>query len=112
MMEPAGIAVSDLLLSGFLRIVTHPKVFKEPTPLGLALEFANDFRSREEVHVLSPGQNHWIRFAELCRQADARGNLIPDAYHAALAFETGCEWVTLDRGFGRYPGLRWIHPLD
>ena len=38
--------------------------------------------------------------------------LVPDAYHAALAMQTGCEWVTLDRGFGRYRDLRWCSPLD
>jgi uncharacterized protein len=112
MIEPGGVAVSDLVLSGFIRIVTHPKVFKESTPLNLALEFVEDFRSREEVHILSAGQAHWSHFTTLCRQSDARGNQIPDAYHAALALETGCEWITLDRGFGRYPGLRWRHPFD
>ena len=40
------------------------------------------------------------------------GNRIPDAYHAALAVEHGCEWVTLDRGFSAYPGLRLINLLD
>ena len=112
MAEPTGVAVSELVLSGFLRIVTHPKVFIRPTPLDLALEFVEDFRDREAVHLLSPGTRHWRIFADLCKKADARGNLIPDAYHAALAIETGCEWITMNRGFSRYPGLRWEHPLD
>jgi len=110
--EPAGVAVSDLVLSGFLRVVTHPKVFKKSTPLSNALEFLEDFRSRDEVHVLTPGPTHWQIFIDLCRKAEVRGNLIPDAYHAALALEYGCEWITLDRGFSRFPGLRWRHPLD
>jgi toxin-antitoxin system PIN domain toxin len=110
--EPTGVAVSELVLSGFLRIVTHPKVFVRPTPLDLALEFVEDIRDRDTVHILSPGARHWRIFSDLCRKADARGNLIPDAYHAALAIETGCEWITMDRGFSRYPGLRWRHPLD
>ncbi len=109
---PTGVAVSDLALSGFLRIITHPKIFKEPTPLALALEFVEDFRSREKVHILAPGPGHWQIFIDLCRKIEARGNLIPDAYHAALAIEYGCEWLTLDRGFARFPGLQWRHPLD
>jgi hypothetical protein len=36
---------------------------------------------------------------------------VPDAYFAALAIESGNEWVTADRGYGRYPGLRWRHPF-
>ena len=110
--EPAGVAVSDLVLSGCLRVVTHAKVFKTPTPLAKALEFVEDFRSRDEVHILGPGPAHWEIFTSLCRKVEARGNLIPDAYHAALALEYGCEWITLDRGFARFPGLRWRHPLE
>jgi toxin-antitoxin system PIN domain toxin len=109
---PGGVAVSDLVLSGCLRVITHPKVFKEPTPLEQALDFLEDFRGREEVKILSPGPEHWEIFTQLCRQGDARGNGVPDAFHAALALEYGCEWVTLDRGFARFPGLRRRHPLD
>ena len=110
--EPAGVAVSDLVLSGCLRVITHPKVFKLPTPLPEALAFVEDFRAREEVRILAPGAGHWEVFARLCRKVAARGNAIPDAYHAALAIEYGCEWITLDRGFARFPGLKWRHPLD
>jgi hypothetical protein len=63
------------------------------------------------VTILSPGGNHWEIFRRLCREGDATGNRIPDAYHAALAVETGCEWISADRGFSRYPGLKWSHPL-
>lgn len=43
---------------------------------------------------------------------EAKGNLIPDAYHAALAIEYGCQWISLDRGFSRFPRLQWRHPLN
>jgi uncharacterized protein len=54
---------------------------------------------------------HWDIFAGLCRAGGAQGNLIPDAYLAALASESGSELVTADRGLARFPGLRWRHPL-
>lgn len=110
--EGAGVGVSDLVLSGCLRVVTHPRVFKEPTPWDLAFQFIEDFRTRDEVHLLAPGPDHWRIFTDLCRMVQARGNGIPDAYNAALALEHGCDWITLDRGFARFPGLRWRHPLD
>ena len=53
--EPAGVAVSELALSGCLRVITHPKIFKKPTPLSQAVDFVEDLRSREEVHLLGPG---------------------------------------------------------
>jgi toxin-antitoxin system PIN domain toxin len=112
MASPAGVGVSDLILSGCLRVITHPRVFRQPTPLPAAMDFVEDLRSRSEVHVFAPGSDHWSIFTSLCRRSEARGNLVPDAYHAALAMEWGCDWITLDRGFGRFPGLRWRHPLD
>lgn len=48
----------------------------------------------------------------LCRTANAKGPLVPDAYLAALAIESGSEWITTDRDFARFPGLRRRHPLS
>jgi toxin-antitoxin system PIN domain toxin len=104
--------ISDLVLSGCLRLLTHPKIFHPPTPLPLALSFVQNFRDHANVVVLAPGDRHWQIFTRLIHQVAAKGNLIPDAYHAALAMEHGCEWVTTDRGYGRFPGLRCRHPLD
>lgn len=105
-------AVSDHVLRGFLRIATHPRVFHPPTPLTRALEFANAFRDRANAVPVAPGARHWEIFTGLCRVAGARGNLVADAWLAALAIESGCEFVTTDRDFARFPGLRWRHPLQ
>lgn len=104
-------AVSDYVLSGFLRVVTHPRVFHPPTPFRAALEFATAFRDRSNAAPIASGPRHWDIFTRLCREADARGNLVPDAWLAALAIESGCEFVTTDRDYARFPGLRWRHPL-
>ncbi|MBA2316051.1 MAG: type II toxin-antitoxin system VapC family toxin [Chloroflexi bacterium] len=107
--EPLGL--SELVLSGFVRVVTHPRVFAPPVPVAEALDFAETLRAQPNVVMLGPGPRHWEIFAGLCRQADARGNLVADAYLAALAIESGSEWITTDRDFSRFPGLRWRHPL-
>jgi toxin-antitoxin system PIN domain toxin len=108
----APYGVSDVVLSGFLRIVTHPKVFVEPAPLTKALEFAVAVRGRANAVPIAPGPRHWAIFEELCRSGQIRGNLVPDAYFAALAIESGCEWITTDRDYARFSGLRWRHPLE
>ena len=105
-------AVSDLVLSGCLRVLTHPKVFVPPTPLADALTFVHQVREHPNVSVLAPGRRHWAIFTDLCAKAGARGNLVSDAYHAALALESGCEWITTDRDYARFAGLRWRHPLE
>lgn len=109
---PAAYGLSDLVLSGFLRVVTHPKVFKNPTPLPAALSFVHAIRDPENRISVDPGPRHWTIFRDLCTRVGARGNLIPDAYLAALAIESGAEWITTDRDFTRFPGLRTRHPLE
>ncbi|MEN8132521.1 MAG: type II toxin-antitoxin system VapC family toxin [Pseudomonadota bacterium] len=103
--------LSELVLSGVIRIVTHPKVFSPPSSLGDVLSFVNTIREQPNCVVLAPGARHWDIFCKLCREAGAKGNLIPDAYLAALTIESGSEWITTDRDFSRFPDLRWRNPL-
>jgi uncharacterized protein len=103
--------MSDLVLSGFLRIVTHPKAVSPPEPIERALSFVEAIRSQPGCVPIAPGPRHWDIFTRLCREAGTKGNLVPDAYLAALAIESGSEWITTDRDYSRFPGLRWRHPL-
>ena len=99
--------ISDIVLSGFVRVVTHPKIFKRPSSAAIAIEFAEQLRSQPHcVHVV-PGARHWDIFARLCLGTRAKGNLVADGYLAALAIESGCEWISADRDFSRFDGLRW-----
>jgi uncharacterized protein len=104
--------VSELVLSGFVRVVTHPRVFSPPERIESALAFAEALRSQPNAVPVSPGARHWGIFDRLCRSAGVRGNLVPDAYLAALAIESGSEWITTDRDYSRFPGLRWRHPVE
>ncbi len=108
--SPSAFAVADPVLSGFLRVVTHPRVFNPPTPLEQALEFVEALRGQPNCIVLRPAERHWSIFTRLCRDAEVRGNLIPDAYLAALAVEAGSELISTDRDFSRFRGLRWRPP--
>ncbi|MGH9158110.1 MAG: type II toxin-antitoxin system VapC family toxin [Acidimicrobiales bacterium] len=108
----AAYGMSDVALAGFLRLVTNHRAFRPPSPLEDAISFADQiWRHPNCIHV-HPGERHWGIFTGLCRTTGAKGKLIPDAWFAALAIESGSEWVTTDRDFARFPGLRWRHPLD
>lgn len=87
-------------------------MFSPPATVGEALRFAETIRSHPNAVVVAPGARHWEIFSRLCREVDAKGNLVADAYFAALAIESGSEWITTDRDFSRFRGLRWRHPLD
>jgi uncharacterized protein len=105
-------ACSDHVLAGFLRIVTHPRAFVRPDSLTDAMGSVDAVRDPPNCVRVSPGPSHWSIFTRLGRHVDARGNLVPDAFFAALAIESGSEWVTLDRDYARFPGLRWRTPAD
>jgi uncharacterized protein len=103
--------VSDLVLSDFLRIVTHPRVFAVPSDLASALAFVHEVRDQPNAVSIAPGPRHWEIFGRLCEATGAKGNLIADAYLAALAIDSGSEWITTDRDYSRFPSLKWRHPL-
>jgi toxin-antitoxin system PIN domain toxin len=102
--------MSPQVLSGVIRITTHTKVFRQPSGLDEVLGFCEVVLTQPHCVVVRPGGVHWGIFTRLCRESDARGNLVPDAWFAALAIESGCEWVTLDRDYARFPGLKWRLP--
>jgi toxin-antitoxin system PIN domain toxin len=104
--------ISPLVLSAFTRIVTNRKAFVQPDSIDSALAFCDSLVSLPQAVVVTEGPRHWEIFTGLCRKVEAKGNLVPDAYLAALAIEHGCEWISADRDFARFPGLRWRHPFD
>jgi len=102
--------ISTQVLSGVVRIATHSRVFARPSTLGETLAFCEALITPAHSIIIQPGSTHWAIFRRLCEEADARGNLVPDAWFAALAIESGCEWITLDRDYARFPGLKWRLP--
>ena len=60
--------------------------------------------------MIRPGPEHWAIFRQLCESGRLKGKIVADAVHAAVAIESGCEWVTADTDFARFaPLLRWKH---
>jgi toxin-antitoxin system PIN domain toxin len=106
----ARYGMAPQVLSGVVRITTHPRVFAVPSSLDEVLRFCDILLDQSHCVVIQPGERHWQIFNRLCIEADARGNLVPDAWFAALAIESGCEWITLDHDFARFPGLKWRVP--
>jgi toxin-antitoxin system PIN domain toxin len=103
--------LSDVVLSGFLRVATHPGIWNPPSDTADALLFVDQLREAPNAVYVSPGPRHWAIFVSLCKEPGVRGKLIPDAYFAALAIENGAEWITDDRGFARFQGLNWRRPF-
>ena|ERR1700694_4837271 len=102
--------LSPVALSAVVRVTTNSRAFKSPSTIGEAFGFCEDLLGQPHCQVVEPGERHWSIFKRLCTEADARGSRVTDAWFAALAIEWGCEWITLDRDYARFPGLKWLVP--
>jgi hypothetical protein len=77
-----------------------------------AWTFVGDILDSPTANVIEPGPRHLGLFEDLCLRANATGNLVTDAYIAAMAIENGATLFSVDRDFARFEGLRWKHPLQ
>jgi toxin-antitoxin system PIN domain toxin len=102
--------VSPLALSAVVRITTNHRSYTQPSSIAEAIGFCEDVLGQPHCQVVEPGERHWDIFKRLCVETETRGPRVTDAWFAALAIEWGCEWVTLDRDFARFPGLKWQVP--
>ena len=106
----AQFGTSPLALSAVARIVTNPRIFRQPSPIEEAFAFCDNLLSQPHCEIVRSGSRHWTIFARICREAKVRGPRISDAWFAALAIERGCTWITYDRDYARFPGLAWREP--
>ncbi len=106
----AQFGVSPQALGAVARILTNPRIFVHPSPIGEVFAFCDNLLGQPHCEVVGPGARHWMIFQRLCVEAGARGPLIADAWFAALAVERGCVWITYDRDYARFPGLQWREP--
>jgi uncharacterized protein len=99
------------VLNGEMAYGMSPRVLASVIRLADALAFTAVLLEQPHCQIIQPGPRHWDIFTALCRRANANGNLVQDAWLAALAIESGCEWITSDRDFARFEGLRWRAPV-
>jgi uncharacterized protein len=99
------------VLCGFLRISTSPRTFPDPLEMEFALKLVNDWINRDHVIVLNPTDDHWVILNRLITDGKVRGAITSDAEIATYATEHGGTLYTTDRGFARFPGLKFINPI-
>lgn len=107
----SGLALCDAVVAGFLRVVTHPHVISPPTPMSQALLFTRWLFEVPGTNWLTPERSVWETFDRIAvADPGVRGNLVPDAYLAALCLAHGATIATADRDFARFDGLHRIDP--
>ena len=101
----------DGVLLGFLRIVTSPRIYDLPAPIDQALAFASALRRGRRARVVEDLGSVWSAFDRvIARDRQIKGNLVPDAYIAAVAISHKARVATRDRGYSRFSGLSWFDP--
>ena len=108
---PQAVGLAWVVMLGFVRITTHPRVFERPMTVDESLGRIGEWLTLPHVQVLHPADQHFHSWAELLRGIGSAGNLTTDAHLAALAIERKCTLCSTDADFGRFPGLRWVNPL-
>jgi len=106
----ARFGLSPMALGAVVRVAANPRFHATPSSLDDAFGFCGDLLGQPHCQIVEPGERHWDIFKRLCVETDTRGARVTDAWFAALAIEWGCEWITLDRDYARFPGLKWRTP--
>ena len=102
--------VPAFVWGSFLRVTTNHRIFEVPTPRPEAFAFI-DATCAQPLHLsVGPGPRHLALLQLLSDEADASGDLVPDAVIAAVAMEHGCQVVTLDRDFARFSSVDHWRP--
>jgi toxin-antitoxin system PIN domain toxin len=99
-------ALSKLTLGALIRITTNRRFYPVASSLDDAFGFCEDLLRQPHCRLVEPGERHWDIFRRLCIETNTRRPDTTDAWYAALAIEWGCEWVTFDRDFLKFPGLK------
>ena len=107
----AAYSISPQVLASLLRICTNPRIYIRPSGLRETMDFCNVLLEQPQCNIIQPGPRHWAIFSELCLEEKITGNLIPDAWFAALAIESGCEWITTDGDYARFRKLNHRPPF-
>lgn len=96
----------------FIAVVTHPRIFAPPTPLGAALDQVQAWLESPSLVLLCESDGHWPALCELLRSGKIVGPKVHDARIAALCMQHGVsELWSVDRDFGRFPRLSVVNPL-
>jgi len=96
----------------FVAIVTHPRIYRPPTPLPMAFAALRAWLASPGVVLLAEGPTHLATLEALALGGHVAGAAIHDARIAALCKQHGVQALwSADRDFSRYGGLKVVNPL-
>lgn len=106
------IGLSWVVLLGFIRLLTNPRIYRNPYSAPEVLTIVGTWLEQPHVRIIHPSEHHFLLLANVINHIGTAGNLTTDAHLAALAIERGLILQTTDADFARFPGLKWKNPLN
>jgi uncharacterized protein len=100
------------VIGAFIRIASNARVFDNPLSIAQAAKRVQSWLDQPCVRVIEPTDRHWLTFQQMLTDGQALGNLVTDAHLAALAVQYGCELMSTDADFARFPRVKWTDPLN
>ena len=98
-------------ITAFLRVVTNPRIYQQPSTMAVAWRQIDSWLTGEPSWIPVATRRHREILSDLLALPGVRGNHVHDAHLAALAIEHGLILCSADRGFSRFPPLRWMNPI-
>jgi len=105
------VGLASVVLFGFVRICTNPRIFQSPLTVDEASARVESWLSRSQVRIIEPSTQHVRDVIALLRETGTAGNLTTDAQIAALSRQEKAVIHSNDTDFLRFPGIRWHNPL-
>lgn len=109
---PSTLLLFPTVISGFVRVVTDPRILRAPATADQAVGFITALLASPNVHLTGAEASAWTTFASLIDRYQLRGADVTDGLLAACAITSGAQWYSFDRGFARFTDLTWINPSD
>ncbi|CAN5611539.1 MAG: TA system VapC family ribonuclease toxin [Pyrinomonadaceae bacterium] len=98
-------------VTGFLRIITNPRISLNPLTIDQAIEIVGSWLEPDNSHLVFLEKKNWPLFSSMLTEGQASGNLVMDAHLAAMAAACGAKLASTDRDFTRFPGIQLINPI-
>jgi hypothetical protein len=108
---PSPVCLCWTVINAFIRIASNSRVFENPLSIAQAVKRVQSWLDQPCVRLIEPTDRHWTVFQQMLTDGQALGNLVTDAHLAALAIQHGCELMSTDADFARFPRVKWTNPL-
>ncbi|MGB7201201.1 MAG: TA system VapC family ribonuclease toxin [Pyrinomonadaceae bacterium] len=107
-----SVAIISTVATAFLRISTNKRIFSKPSSIADATDRLDELFMSPMVEFVGPTEKHWSIYSTILREMNITGDVVMDAYIAAMAVEHGAAVASADKDFRRFSDyVKIVDPL-